>query len=198
VRKVIALLFVVVWTLFSQQAVNQTAGSPPTAIEKLFYWTGTNLTYLCVAPSQNEKTTVTVSAVSNASPAVVTATAHNFGDFANLGATLTPSVCISGYTGNWVPFNGCWIATVTSANAFTIPVDTTTFGATTGTAVYTTETPRFNRPRWAITKFYYDGSNNLITQGWAVNPAGAGSSSLVGGSTGYSFACSSRASLGYN
>ncbi len=178
------------------QPVNSSAGSPYVGYQTLAYVSGSNLIYLCQAKS-SVTSTITVSAASNASPVSFTATAHNIGDYANLGATVTPIVLISGGTGNWAAVNGTWTATITTANAFTIPVDSSGFGAVTGTLAVTTMSPRLNVAQWAVQHFTYDGSNNLTSTGWAQNPGGAGGTNLRGSSTGYSFKCSSRTLLAY-
>ncbi len=198
-KKLIGLL-AIASVAFSQDGapVVVSIGPPLTAFQSLLYFSGSNVIYICKAPSRTTKTsTITVSAASNASPVSFTATAHGFGDFATLGATSTPVVKITGYTGNWAPVNGVWSIITTSADAFTIAVDTTTFGAVTGTAVFTTMAPLWNQPIWAIQHFVYDGSSNLIFSGWAANNLGAGNSSLVGGSSGLSYKCSTRTTYGY-
>lgn len=72
--------------------------------------------------------TITISAATNANPVVFTANAH--------GLSTGDGITISGGTGNWAAVNGSWTITVTGANTFSIPVDSTTFGAITGTLVY--------------------------------------------------------------
>jgi hypothetical protein len=197
--KAIALMLTCAFAALAQQGsiVNQTSGPPPIAYEKILYYSGSVLQYVCYAPSTSPQTTVTVSAATNANPVVFTATAHGFGDFATAGATTTPTVQISGGTGNWAAVNGVWKATVTSANAFSIPVDSTTFGAFVSATVIT-RAPRWNQTMWSISINFYDASNNLIGQGWAGAPAGAASTTLVGGSTTPPTKdCSQRASYSY-
>lgn len=198
--KTVALFVSICVSLLAQegQQVNETIGPPLVGYQKLPYTSGGNLIYLCVAKSnQGRISTITVSGASNANPVSFTATAHGMGDYANLGATVTPIVKITGGTGNWTAINGTWTATPTSANAFTIPVDSSAFGALTGTLVVTTLSPIHTNPVWSIFKMTYDGSNNWTGQGWAQRPGGAGATSLNGGSTGTSFRCSERATLAY-
>jgi|GEM_PF-3444987 len=71
----------------------------------------------------------TVTAASNANPVSFTSTAH--------GQTGSISISIGGATGSWTSVNGTFTGTVTSANTFTIPVDSTGFGALTGSLVVT-------------------------------------------------------------
>lgn len=184
--------------------VSVSRGVPYTAYEGLYYYSGANLIYACFSPSfqpslkipTKPPSTITISAASNANPVSFTATAHGFGDFVTLGATSTPVVKITGYTGNWAVLNGVWSVVVTSANAFTIAVDSSGFGAVTGTAVFTTYSPLWNQPVWSIQAFVYSGANAVFS-GWATNNPGAGTAALGGGETGASFKCSSRTTYGY-
>ena len=68
--------------------------------------------------------TATVSIVNRAK---LTSTAH--------GMVTGDRVIISGATGSWTPINGSFSVTRIDADTFTIPVDSTTFGALTGTVV---------------------------------------------------------------
>lgn len=71
---------------------------------------------------------ITISAATNANPVVFTSNSH--------GLSTGDGITISGGTGNWTAVNGSWTITVTGANTFSIPVDSTAFGAVTGTLVY--------------------------------------------------------------
>ena len=70
----------------------------------------------------------TISAVSQANPAVMTKVGH--------GLVTGNKVLISGFTGAWVPANGLWAVVYVSADTFSIPVDSTAFGAIAGSPVY--------------------------------------------------------------
>jgi hypothetical protein len=198
-----AVLLLIVSAVLHGQAsegtpVNQTAGAPPKPIEAIYdYSGGSNLVYVGIALSdQIASSQVTVSGASNGSPVAFTATAHGF-DYQS-ALTTTPSICISGATGGWTGINGCWVATPTSANAFTIAVDSTTFGAFTGqTITVTTRAPRTTAPVWAIKKYVYDGSSRAIWAGWASNPGGAGATALVPSSTAMNLIWANRATYGY-
>lgn len=72
--------------------------------------------------------TVTITAATNAAAVVLTVVGH--------GLSTGDGITISGGTGNWAAINGAWTITVTGANTFTIPIDSTTFGALTGTPVF--------------------------------------------------------------
>lgn len=198
--KTIALFVIACVFAFAQDGalVNQNTLAPSFGVQKLPYYSGSNLIYLCAAKSlQPFPSTIAVSAASAANPVSFTATAHGLGDFVTDGATATPTVCITGYTGNWAAINGCFTATTTSANAFTITVNSSAFGAVTGAGVFTTQAPRWNQAVWSIFHAIYDGSGNMIFQGWAASPAGAASSTEAGGTTASKYKCSSRSSYGY-
>jgi hypothetical protein len=66
-----------------------------------------------------------ITAGTNANPVSLTATGH--------GRTGSITVSLNGFTGAWAVLNGEWTATVTGSNTFTIPVNTTSLGAMTGT-----------------------------------------------------------------
>jgi|SRR5689334_15104029 len=178
--------------------VNQSQGPAPRAYQIISdYGGGTNLIYTGYADSDQLKDQViSVSAASNASPVSFTATSHGF-DYQSL-ATATPAVKITGGTGNWAAINGVWIATPTSANAFTIPVDSTAFGALTGTLVVTTRAPLTSNAVWAISKNVYDAGGKLIWAGWAAAVPGAGTSALTAGSPAQKFIWNNRTSLAYS
>jgi hypothetical protein len=151
--------------------VNISQGPAATAFQAIYGYSGTNQIYACYSPSSlgagpRAEVLTSISAATNANPVVFTSTAHGF------NANTRPSITISGGTGNWAAVNGTFIATVTSANAFSIPVDSTTFGAVTGTLVYTTTAPRTNKFEWAVVLYSYDGSNNLINRTWLNGSSG--------------------------
>lgn len=69
-----------------------------------------------------------IASATNATPVVFTRVAH--------GLISTQLVFLSGFTANWTPCNGAFPVTVLSANTFSITVDSTGFGAMTGTPVF--------------------------------------------------------------
>lgn len=72
-------------------------------------------------------------------------------DFASAhGLVSGNEVILSGLTGDWAPLNGSHPATVTDSDSLTVAVDSSAFGAVTGTPVAQTHAPRTNRPVWAI------------------------------------------------
>lgn len=73
---------------------------------------------------------VAVTAATNANPVVITTgIAHYF--------TSGQQVSITGGTGTWVAINGTFTITVISPTTFSIPVDSTAFGALAGTVIAT-------------------------------------------------------------
>lgn len=176
--------------------VNVSQGPPPVGYQSLLYYTGSNLQYVCLAASdQINEQEITVTAASNANPVSFTATAHGF-DYQS-GATTLPAIKITGGTVNWTPINGVWVATPTSANAFTIAVNSTGFGALTGTLTVTTRAPLTTKSYWSVQKLVYDGSSNLIGTFWGSTPGGAGSTALTAGGVAMNKICANRAALAY-
>lgn len=171
------------------------------AIQSIYFYTaGGYLEYVCEARSSTQGpasvNSVTVSSVSNASPAVVTATAHGF-DYQSL-ATVTPIVKITGASGGWAGLNGVWIATPTGANTFTVPVDTSGFGTFSGQSItVTTYAARTTSAVWRVRKYVYNASNQLIFSGYGAASAGAGSSALIASANTFTNICANRATLAY-
>lgn len=184
--------------MFAQEPAVTISQSPSAqGYQTLIFPDGNNNTqYICYARSRVAETAITVSSATNASPVNFTATAHGF-DYRS-GATVNPTVKISGGTGSWAAANGVWVATITGDNNFTIPVDSTGFGTFAGQSLsVTTFAPRTNFAVWAIRKFAYDANQIMIWSGWASAPAGSGSSLLTAGGTAQNKACASRASYSY-
>lgn len=160
--------------------VNQVEGPPQTGYQYVLGYTGTNLISVCYAKSilamgPRAATQVAITAISKASPAVVTSTGHGF------DVSSRPTVTISGATGTgWTAVNGTFAATVVDANTFSlyslagVALDSSGFGTLAGTVIFTTTAPRKTMYEWAVKRLVYDGSNNLIWVGWL-----AGSSSLA-------------------
>lgn len=69
-----------------------------------------------------------ISATSNAAAAIITSVGH--------GLTTGDVVFIKGGTGSWTPVNLSFVATALTANTFSIPLDTSGFGAVTGTLTW--------------------------------------------------------------
>lgn len=136
---------------------------PLKAYQTIRVWNTTKEVARCWSPSllpNRADKTVSISAASNAAAVVMTSNAHGF------DTTVRPKITISGGTGNWAAVNGTFVATPTGANTFTIPVDSTTFGAVTGTLVFTTTAPRTTVAEWAVQVYGYDGSANQVSKAW--------------------------------
>ncbi len=96
------------------------------------------------APDRQE---VTISTCTNANPAVCTVPA-NYTPQSNTSFTL------SGFTGSWVSLNGVLATTRTSSTTFSVPIDSTGFGAVTGTPVLSGALIgglNMNNGKWVIT-----------------------------------------------
>src|ERR1700757_1603623 len=151
------------------------------------YAGGSNLAYKGWAKS-NQITPVNLGSVASfsaASPGVLTFTnAHGLNyDATGAKATATPAIAISGGTGNWAAANGVWVFQATSTTAGNIAsvitgsltkLNTTGFGAVTGTLVVYTLSPQTSAPIWSIQAYIYNASNAIEWSGWPVNVAGAG------------------------
>jgi hypothetical protein len=135
-------------------------------------------TYYCFARQvQFPASTITQSGISNAASAVVAATAHG------LHADASPLVSFTGGTGNWTAVNAQFKATIIDANSFSIPLNSTSLGAVTGTVVVTTQAPRLTSRGWRVLKIVVDASGETQSKMWATG--------------GYGNACSDRATLSY-
>src|SRR5262252_9135234 len=90
-----------------------------------------------VRANAGSNVTTAVTAATNASTAVLTVVGHGF----RIGTTL--SMTLSGFTGSWVPLNATLVAHFLTVDTFEVytaypgsPVNSTTFGALTGTPVF--------------------------------------------------------------
>lgn len=165
--KTLAVMFVLCLCALAQEGtpVALTEGPyPGPDYQRLFYYSGSNLQYMCAARSvQGQNSSTTVSGITAAAPGVFTSTAHGF------DTGTAPRVTVSGGTGDWAEVNGTWILSPVDANTFTLRDPTTgtqldTSGNTggIGTVVVRTTAPKTVSPVWAIRKYTYDGSNNLV------------------------------------
>jgi hypothetical protein len=145
--------------------------------------------YVCKALSSQNVSTITVSAISNANPGVMTATAHGF--YYQSGLTFQQQFVafISGLSGNWTPLNGIQVLTPSSANALTTTVNTTGFGALTGTPLVSTRAPTATASVWSLQVTAYDANNNPTLTMWPVPTSGTSLGSLAGGQTSFNFPC---------
>lgn len=119
---------------------------------------GTNVVYSGVTPSFIQSVTLTGATVSKAAAGVVTFTAH--------GLASDNSVTISGGTGDWAALNGTRIITKIDADTFSVAVNTSGYSGTFGGTV-TTNAPQTSAASWAVQKYYYDASGNVLRTAWA-------------------------------
>jgi uncharacterized protein (TIGR03437 family) len=111
---------------------------------------------------QATRSGLTISSATNAAPVVFTSTDHKL----STGQTVT----ISGATGSWTPVNGSFGVTVVDADTFSIAVDSTNFGALSGTLsvqVYPSMcAATMDFPRFALSDgqrlFIADGGNDRV------------------------------------
>jgi hypothetical protein len=164
--------------LFAQEGtrVVNTDGPPFDRYTKIYSTVGNTL-YVCWAKATAPVTSVAFTSISAANPAVFASSGHGF------DLNTNPTVTISGGTGSWAAINGTRSVTVIDANSFSIAVDTTGFGAVTGTVVVTTGAPRLQNKIWQVRKIVSDVSGNPVADMWAVG--------------GYDNACSNRTTLSY-
>jgi len=76
-------------------------------------------------------TSIQITAATNNNPARLTAFGNGF------VSGTTPTITISGATGNWTPLNGTFVVKIIDSNTFSVPVDSSKFGPLTGTVFFT-------------------------------------------------------------
>lgn len=169
-------------------------GNPDAAYTTLNFYSGANLIYICKAPAFRQQATYTWAIT----PGVGQGTLTNVVVLTNTG-TVTTSAAHGLTIGNKVTITGATVDTDLNGSYYvqTVP-SSTTFTITTASvanATYTdatmslyTTAPRTTAPIWSIQRYGYDGSNNRITEQFAV-------SSVTGGvgTVAYSFICDDRA-----
>ena len=165
------------------------------AFTKILHYTANVLDYICTARSLQTQNQITVTTISNANPGAVTATGHGF-YYSASGVTAKAVVFISGATGNWTPINGTHVVIPTSANAFTIDVDTTSFGAWGAQSItMTTKAPLITKPIWSVKSFVSDASGNPVLIAYAASSTTSGLGNLGSGSTSMNTTCSAPGSF---
>lgn len=163
----LCLVSALLWSQQTGQPVGVVQFPNQTPTRFLDYNGGSNLTYLCLAPSLNQTSTPSWYTYSLS---VTAATLTNIIVATNVGTATTVSAhglmvgqktTVSGSTTS--ALNASYtVATIPSTTTFTI----TTAGV--GDATYNNgaltvsgEAPLLTSPIWSIQKFTYDGSNNL-------------------------------------
>lgn len=175
-KTVLVILFSAV-AAFAQgsQAVNVVNDPPPTPVQKLFFYDGSNnLQYICVAPQRNATTVqqrgddaLTNIVDSSNTSTVTTSSAH--------GLYIGARVIVSGATVD-TDLNGTYtVLTVPSPTTYTfttVSVGDSTY--TESTLVITTNYPLTTDNRWAIQVLTYNSSNYLTASFWAKASVGYG------------------------
>lgn len=162
----IAALVILLACALSAQEIVQLADTPPVKDQhtKYGFVSGSN-NYICFAKTPAAPVTVSVNTISNASTAVITLASHGF------DLRSTPTVTFKGATGNWLPLNTGFVATPIDANSFSIPLNTSSFGAITGTITMTTQAPMLNQNIWLVQKTTVDASGQPAYL-WSTNGYG--------------------------
>ena len=163
--KFLAALFLSAVMLVAQPTGTLTVVSdgPPSDLHTKFYLVVNNDQYICYAKQNAVQTTFAASSITAGTVTTVTVSGgHGFA----LGSS--PVIFISGMTGSWVPLNGTWSATVTSATEFTVAVNSSGFGSVAGTFSASTFANRGGSAIWAIKKVA-GAFSTLSFEGWAVN-----------------------------
>lgn len=194
-RKQILLALLAATALLSQQtgqpvSVVQFPDQTPTRY--LDYNGGSNLTYLCLAPSLNQTSTASnytysLSVTAGTLTSIVVLT--NVGTVTTVaahGLMVGQTTTVSGSTTS--ALNGAYvIATVPSTTTFTIATSGVADAAyNNGAMTLSGEAPLLTSPIWSIQHFTYDASNNLT-----------GTQCVNGSCIALTNKCSNRATLTY-
>jgi hypothetical protein len=157
-------LFLCSLAAHAQTAVTVEDVPPNIGTQNVNAYSGSNLIYRCwaksVVPARVSRVT-TITSATNASPVVFTVSGgHGF------DTNSRPLITLAGGTGNWLAVNGSRVATILSSTTYSVAVDSTSLGAVAGTVTYTTTAPRTTAAEWAVLRYSYDGSGNLIAAAW--------------------------------
>ena len=182
-------------SLFAQAdgpSVVPSLGPPQFGWSKLYFYSGVNIEYVCMARSAKAEASLAVTQIVDAAntATVTTAAAH--------GLNVGNEVIIAGVTGD-TDLNGRYvIQTAATTTTFTVTSASVT-DATYNNAGITAATtaPRTTQAIWSVLKRFYDGSGNLIREQWAVRPASSATSTSVGTASAQNI-CDDRATLAYN
>jgi hypothetical protein len=193
-KKLFALMLIAV-TAFGQGAtVAISKGTPDAAYTALYFYSGSNLTYICKTPAFRQQPTFTWATVPTTGQGtltnivvltntgtVTTAAAH--------GLTIGNRVTIAGATVD-TDLNGTYyVQTVPSSTTFTITTASVANATyTDATMTLSTTAPRTTAAIWNIERFGYDGSSNLITDQFSVTNTTGGIAVTT-----FGFICDNRA-----
>ncbi len=165
------LLLLAACAVQAQSEVIISQKNPSTAYQMILGYSGTDLSYVCVANSiQPTSPSIAIASATAASPIVFTVSGgHGF----YVSTKNLPSVTISGGTGNWAAVNGTFTATIINSTTFSIATDGSGFGAVTGTLTFTTRAPRTTSRIWSVKSLGVDGSSNTDWIGWSAGTSSA-------------------------
>ncbi len=185
--KTVLAMLIVVSSLAAQTGTPVQEGSPLVGYTRLYFYSGTDLQYACLAKSQQPSATFIVG---GATPFALTSIVvlTNVGTVTTVsdnGLKVNDRIVVSGATVD-TDLNGTYkIATVTNSKVFTIAtVSVANATYTDATLQFSTTAPRTTMPIWSITK--YTTVASLITSiQWAI------------GTSGQSQICDNRATLAF-
>jgi len=181
--KTILAVLLLCGSAFAQQEVKISQAPENAAFTQIFHFTGTNLDYICTAQALQQPSQITITTASNANPVSFTATAHGI-YYSASGVVAKPVIFISGASGGWASINGTFIATPTGANSFTIPIDSTAFGAWGAqSVVVTTKAALTTKAVWAVQSLVPDASGNTVFMAYRSDSTTTTLGTLGSGST---------------
>lgn len=160
-------------------------GAPNTAWQHVYGYDGSNnVTYICTSRAQlttgtRAQISVSITAATNATPVVFTSVGHGF------DVHSRPKITMAGFSGSWTTANNTFTATIIDADTFSVVLNSTGFGAMTGSPAFRTTAPRTVVAEWAVKVVAYT-TTFPVWDGW-----------LAGSST-YSAKCSDATSTTLN
>ena len=179
--KLFITLILCTCALFAQSSGTGTVATdgPPRDWHSKVYTTINTDLYICYArQGQPESVLATPTLTGGSTTTITFSGGHGF------AIRTSPTITISGMTGNWAPLNGTHIiSTVSSTTSITVSVNSSGFGSVTGTPVVRSAAPRTNLNIWAIKKVGINNSGNPDVEIWAIN--------------GFNNACNNVGSLSY-
>jgi hypothetical protein len=191
-KRLIASFIASACVLLAQAEVKLSQQPENIAYTQILVYSGSAVSYICTAQSLQPQSQIAVTTISNANPGSATSTGH--GIFYNANGTAKIVAFISGATGMWTPINGTHVLTPTSANAFNLDVDTSTFGAWGAQSVIiTTKAPLITKAIWTVQNFVSDSSGNPIFIAYRADATTSSLGTLGSGSTRPNSTCAASA-----
>lgn len=143
-----------------------TTDGPPRDWHTKVYTNTSGALYICYTKQDSQQTTLTSITPSSTS----TTTTLTFGSAHGFSLRSYPSITLSGMTGSWAALNGVHRATVVSSTVITVPINSSGFGAVTGTLSAVTKAARLTQPIWGVKVLFTSISSGLPEfEGWAIN-----------------------------